>query len=285
MDRAMGLLAWLFGFKNKKAKIPINLDGPGSFSMNAVGESHYQENLLKIAGDYSEDGVEIDVLAKLRESCSRYGLKLALYFSEGDWNWPGASDGKGYREGTGINPEIKKAQLKELCTRYGPIEFFWMDHAAGDGGLSHRETVDWIHRFQPDCFVGFNHGAPAGRLSLREMGKPGPVGDSSATRYNKEAEADYNGYLVAEFTYPLLPPHEGGAMWFYSLPEHDSLCLPATKIFEDYLGAMKYGNIFSLNIGPDYSGRIRDVDVATLSTVGALIRQYKLDGTYRLRSN
>ena len=160
-----------------------------------------------------------------------------------------------------------------------------MDHAAGDGGLSHRETVDWIHRFQPDCFVGFNHGAPAGRLSLREMGKPGPVGDSSATRYNKEAEADYNGYLVAEFTYPLLPPHEGGAMWFYSLPEHDSLCLPATKIFEDYLGAMKYGNIFSLNIGPDYSGRIRDVDVATLSTVGALIRQYKLDGTYRLRSN
>jgi alpha-L-fucosidase len=227
----------------------------------------------------------IDVLAKLRESCDRYGLKLALYFSEGDWNWPGAADGKGYRQGTCINPEIKKAQLKELCTRYGPIEFFWMDNAVGDGGLSHRETVEWIHRFQPDCFVGFNHGTPAGRLSLREMGKPGPVGDSSATRYNKEAEADYDGYLAAEFTYPLLPPHEGGAMWFYSLPEHDSLCHPATKIFEDYLGAVKYGNIFSLNIGPDYGGRIRDIDVATLSTVGALIRQYELDGSDRLRSN
>lgn len=38
--------------------------------------------------------IGIDVLAKLRKSCDRYGIKLALYFSEGDWNWPGAVDGK-----------------------------------------------------------------------------------------------------------------------------------------------------------------------------------------------
>ena len=68
--------------------------------------------------------IGIDVLAKLRKSCDKYGIKLALYFSEGDWNWPGAVDGKGYDQGAGINPEMKKAQLKELCTRYGPIEFY-----------------------------------------------------------------------------------------------------------------------------------------------------------------
>ena len=28
-----------------------------------------------------------DVLAKLKKSCDKYGIKLALYFSEGDWNW------------------------------------------------------------------------------------------------------------------------------------------------------------------------------------------------------
>lgn len=39
----------------------------------------------------------IDVLAKLRKSCDKYGIKLALYFSEGDWNWPGAVDGKGHK--------------------------------------------------------------------------------------------------------------------------------------------------------------------------------------------
>jgi len=218
----------------------------------------------------------IDVLAKLRKSCDKYGIKLALYFSEGDWNWEGAADGKGWQAGSSINLEIKKAQLKELCTLYGPIEFFWMDHAIGDGGLSHKETTEFVNQLQPNCFVGFNHGDPAGRLSLREMGNPGPLGDEKTTKYNKDAEANYKGYLTAEFTYPILPPHEGGAAWFYSLPKHDNLCLPAENIYQDYLGAVKYGNIFSLDIGPGYDGKIREIDVKTLQQVGEMIKQ-KID--------
>jgi alpha-L-fucosidase len=216
-----------------------------------------------------------DVLAQLRKSCDKYGLKLAMYFSEGDWNWPGAVDGQNWKAGEGKNPEMKKAQLKELCTRYGPIEFFWMDHAIGDGGLGHKETAEWVHRFQPDCFIGFNHGEPAGRLCLREMGKPGKIGDASTSKYNKEAEASYQGYLVAEFTYPILPEHEGGAMWFYSLPKHDDLCKPAEDLYRDYLGAVKYGNIFSIDVGPDYEGRIRKIDAKTLRKVGKYIRKKK----------
>jgi alpha-L-fucosidase len=217
--------------------------------------------------------LEIDVLAKLRKSCDKYGIKLALYFSEGDWNWQGAVDGKGFWSGDSNNPEMKKAQLKELVTKYGPIEFFWMDHAAGTGGLSHKETTEFIHQFQPNCFVGYNHGEASGRLSLRERGKPGKVGDASATKYNKEAEASYTGYLAAEFTYPILPPHEGGADWFYSLPKHDNLCHPVEKLYNDYVGAVKYGNIFSIDIGPNYEGKIRDIDVKTLTEVGKMISE------------
>jgi alpha-L-fucosidase len=206
----------------------------------------------------------MDVLARLRESCDKYGLKLALYFSEADWTWPDHE-----------NAELKKAQLKELCTRYGPIEFFWMDHAQGEGGLGHPETVEWVHQFQPDCFVGFNHGVPAGRLALRERGKAGPIGDDSATKYNKQGEASYKGYLVAEFTYPILPEHQGGADWFYSLPEHDNLCHSHEKIFQDYIEAREYGNIFSLNVGPDYAGKLREIDVKTLQRVGEMIRAWE----------
>jgi len=215
----------------------------------------------------------IDVLARLRKSCDRYGIKLALYFSEGDWNWPEAVDGKGGKGG--VNPDVKKAQLRELLTGYGPIEFWWMDHAVGTGGLPHDQTVTWMHRFQPNTLVGFNHGAPAGRLCLRERGRYGKLGDASATKYNKDAETSHSGYLVAEFTYPILPAHKGGADWFYSLPEHDSLCHPAQKIYEDYLGAVKFGNIFSINVGPNYAGRIRDIDVKTLTQVGAMIEAEK----------
>ncbi len=224
-----------------------------------------------------------DVLSALRQSCDKYGLKLALYFSEGDWTWlPGTLPPDGIKPGgakwgdpvwaSSTNPEKKKAQLRELLTQYGPIEFLWMDHAQGTGGLNHAETAAWAEQFQPDCFVGFNHGEPAGRIVLRERGTPGPIGDAKTSQYNKEAESNYKGYRVAEFTYPILPEHKGGADWFYSLPQHDTLCLPAEKIYTDYCGAVQYGNIFSLDVGPDYRGCLRDIDVSTLHQVGDMIR-------------
>lgn len=221
----------------------------------------------------SNSALGIDVLAKLRKSCDKYGIKLALYFSEGDWNWPGAEDGQWMKGGS--NQEIKKAQLEELCTNYGPIEFFWMDHAVGDGGLSHTETVKWIHQFQPNCFIGFNTGETAGRLNLRERGKPGLIGDKNTVWNEAHLKDNYDNFLVAEFTYPILPAHEGGADWFYSLPKHDSLCQPVQKLYEDYLGAVRFGNIFSIDVGPNYEGKLRDIDVKTLTEVGNLIQSKK----------
>jgi alpha-L-fucosidase len=195
-----------------------------------------------------------DVLAALRKSCDKHKIKLALYFSEGDWTWPGAVDGKG-GSGSGRNPEVEKAQLRELCTKYGPIEFFWMDCAAGHAGLSHEETVAWVKSFQPGCFVGFNGGG--GDLRAGEMGKPGKVEPP---------------YLVGEFTYPIQPPRPKGAVWFYSLPENEDACHSAEKLFQDYQGAVKHGNIFSLDAGPDYQGRLRKIDVERLRKVGQMIR-------------
>jgi alpha-L-fucosidase len=211
-----------------------------------------------------------DVLGELRHACDKHGIKLALYFSEGDWTWPGSVDGASQKGGS--NPEMKKAQLRELLTKYGSIEYIWFDHAVGDGGLSHRETLAFVKSIQPACLVGFNHGDQEGAdIRVGELGKPSPLEDNSgAGPYMKDAPG--KNYRLAEFTYPILPPHEGGAMWFYSLPKHDQLCLPAEKIYADYLGAVKYGNIFSLDVGPDYAGRLRDIDVQTLRRVGQYIR-------------
>jgi alpha-L-fucosidase len=213
-----------------------------------------------------------DVLANLCKSCDKYGLKLALYFSEGEWAWPGGVAGKGYGAGVGKNPAMKQAQLKELLTQYGPIEYIWFDHAVGDGGLSHADTVAFCKALQPACFIGFNSGDQADAdIRLGEMGRPGPLADHSAAGPHMKNPPGKN-YRLAEFTYPILPKHKGGAMWFYSLPEHDALCLDAEKIYADYLGAKKYGNVFALDVGPDYRGRLRDIDVVTLRKVGEMIR-------------
>ncbi len=208
----------------------------------------------------------IDVLAKLRKSCDKYGIRLALYFSEGDWRHPLATP----EEKTQV-ADYKRAQLKELCTLYGPVDFFWMDHAAcGDGGLSHVKTVEWIHKFQPNCFVGFNHGQPAGRLCLRERGTPGKLGDLETSKYNKKAEKAYKGYHLAEFTYPISSTH-----WFDNPAIKPESYHSPDKIYRDYLGALKFGNIFSLDVGPSPEGKLRDRDVQILKQVGELIRSGK----------
>jgi alpha-L-fucosidase len=215
-----------------------------------------------------------DVLAELRKSCDEHGIRLALYFSEGEWNWPGGVDGKSWKAGSGKNPPMKTAQLKELLTQYGPIEYIWFDHAVGDGGLSHADTVAFCKSLQPGCFVGFHHGDQEGAdIRLGEMGRPGPLEDHAAAGPHMK-DAPSKSYRLAEFTYPILPPHKGGAMWFYSLPKHDGLCHPAEKLYADYLGAVKYGNIFALDVGPDYDGRLRDIDVQTLRKVGEMIRTH-----------
>jgi len=194
-----------------------------------------------------------DVLADVRKSCDKYGIKLALYFSEGEFK-----DNKDYHPG-GYTPEMKKAQLKELLTQYGPIEYIWFDHAQTDGGLSHEETTAWCHQCQPGTLIGYNSGKKSGEVRIGERGRPRPIDPKS-------------GYLAAEFTYPILPDHKGGAQWFYSLPEHDHLCLSATALYRDYAAAVKHGNIFSVDVGPDYNGKLREIDVKTLREVGAMIK-------------
>jgi alpha-L-fucosidase len=208
----------------------------------------------------------IDVVAAVKQACDRHGLKLALYFSEGEFAWQEggqlqSAGGSGYHTG-GRNPELKQAQLRELLTRYGPIEFLWLDVAVGDGGLSHADTVRFVKGIQPGCFVGFNGGDQTDAdIQLRERGTPGPVSPPAS---------------LAELTYPILEGQgsrgQRGAQWFYSLPENDGLCVPAEKLYADWQAAGQFGNIFSLDAGPDRNGRLRDIDVDTLRTVGRYIR-------------
>ena len=215
----------------------------------------------------------MDVLARLRKSCDRHGIKLALYYSESEWRWPGAREGEAYHNG--INPEQKKAQLKELLTRYGPIEFVWFDNAVNDGGLNHKETTEWVKRLQPNCIVGFSSGQAAGEMQIGEDGRPGPMDHHAVVcPYMNNNPFDkwdptHKGYRITEILQPIIA--EPSPMWFYD-PSAGDTCRSAADLYATYLGAVKHGNLFDLGVSPDRQGKLRDIEVRTLQQVGKLIR-------------
>lgn len=67
----MGILSWLFGDSDKNLdydqidvdKEKVTLPGPGTYSLDIVGESHYQKALNSICGGRTECGVDYKVIA------------------------------------------------------------------------------------------------------------------------------------------------------------------------------------------------------------------------------
>lgn len=226
-----------------------------------------------------------DVLGELRKSCDKYGIKLCLYFSEADWTWPGLK-----------NAEMKKAQLTELMTNYGEIALIWLDVAQWDGGLDHRETEKLIRKYQPNCFIGVNHGRPVGDLQSREMGAPVPLEkvevsplpegiiDSlvalnekyvmdlnwqEAAKIEKQLYDHYPHYLLAESAI-CINQKDGKWYWFYNTETNDN-AIPAEQIYSIYKQAIQNKVLFSLAMGPDRNGEIKPVDVQRLKEVKQLI--------------
>jgi alpha-L-fucosidase len=227
-----------------------------------------------------------DVLAELRKSCDKYGIQLCLYFSEGDWRWPD------YK-----NPEAKKAQLTELFTNYGEIPLIWLDVAQWDGGLSHSETEALIRHYQPNTFIGVNHGQPAGDLQSREMGTFQAIEKNTnaaltqheidslvtlnekfvldlnwqeAARVEHKMATHYKRYLAAECAICINQLNDKW-YWFYNIEtEHNAIA--ADRIYNMYQEAIKNKVLLSLALGPNRKGELRAVDLSRLKEVGEKIR-------------
>ncbi len=57
----MGLFSWLFGIDEGSSTETLNItNGPGTYGVEVVGESHYQEALESICGGRTEDGLEVE---------------------------------------------------------------------------------------------------------------------------------------------------------------------------------------------------------------------------------
>ena len=210
------------------------------------------------AGDFHAGrvGPKRDLVGPFVEAFRRAGLKVGLYYSPADWfhpdypgpyfrDWPGNSDWSS-DEARLRFIAYYRAQLVELMTRYGKIDYLWYDGCIPDN-LQSREVNEEILRLQPEILINERNGEPW-HVSISEQAikaaKPGVAWEACMTLN------DNWGY------------HAGDANW--KNPRQVIQMLTDT--------ASKAGNLL-LNVGPRPDGTIPAESVDILRKSGDWLRR------------
>jgi alpha-L-fucosidase len=208
-----------------------------------------------------------DILEMLAEACHRRDFPLCLYYSIVDMNQPNyPNQGRSYeRSGPepGDEPDLGKylaflrAQVRELCTRYGEISGFWWDANV----IRHCDPSinQMIRALQPnavindrgfDCATGFGGG---------DFGTP---------------ERDYNEGQVDEATAFARPTEAcqavGAQSWGY---REDEDYFTDRYIMESIAKVLAKGGNYLLNVGPKADGAFPDEAAGILRRIGKWYRQ------------
>jgi len=220
-----------------------------------------------------------DIVGELAEACRRAHLPFGIYLSPWDRN---------HRDyGRAAYVDYYRAQLTDLCTRYGELFEVWFDGANGGDGYygGARETrkidapryYDWpsivalVHRLQPMACTFDPLGA-----DIRWVGNEnGVAGDPCWPTMPDETYTEVHGnagvrggalWWPAETDVSIRPG------WFYHSDEDAKVKTPdeLIRLFDHSVGR---GTNLVLNLPPDRRGRIADQDVKVLHSFGDAIRK------------
>ena len=248
-----------------------------------------------------------DVLAQLKQSCDKYGLKLGVYLSPWDRNAP--------QYGTESYNDFFVAQLTELCSNYGKLFEVWFDGACGEGKNGKKQRYDWqryyavIRALQPDAVIAIsgpdvrwigNEGGKVRESEWSVVGAPAILTEKVAAQ-SQQSETDLTfdrreedlgsrDALQGE-TALIWSPAEADVSvttgWFY----HDWKYYffrkkrTAKQLADIYFNTVGGNATLLLNVPPDKHGLISPREQRTLKTFTALTRapfRHPLQASYAL---
>ncbi len=209
-----------------------------------------------------------DILAELAPALRDRGIALHFYYSLVDWTHPA------YRNDWPAYVAYYQAQVRELCTRFGPLggilfDGYWpraifntpeeVEYFQPRGAWDLAGTYDIIHSLQPGAVVVNNtHVLPlkGEDYQVWELDMPG------------ENKIGFNTTEVG--TKPTAVWWNLNAGWAYAP------CWHQVKSSGEILGSLrqarKRGAVFMLNVGPRPWGDIHPDEQAVLRQIGQRIR-------------
>lgn len=202
-------------------------------------------------------GPRRDVVREFVEACRRHGLRVGLYWSWVDWNYPDWAaryvwtDLQEWRQPLPGDAHDRMvdylhAQVREMLTQYGTIDLFWFD-----GGFltaeqyRSRELVEEMRRLQPGILIN------------DRAGFPGDFG-------NPEGLMPTEG---SDRAWELCHPSTAFTTWTTPLDDPALFAAPC-ELLGLLSDAAGLGGNFLLNIGPQADGLIPTESREQLQTLG-----------------
>ncbi|MCL2329823.1 MAG: alpha-L-fucosidase, partial [Phycisphaerae bacterium] len=214
-----------------------------------------------------------DPLKMLADECAKQGIRLGFYYSIADWHhpdylpisdWDPAVRPADQRDMTKYL-DYMEAQLKELCTNYGPVACIWYDGA-------HQQKEPWkkarfakinreLRRLQPGIIINdrSNH--------LEDYVTPEQFVPPIGVRH-------YDGSFPAWESCMTITTGNGSfphmAWWGYDKNEtkfkEPARCI---RMLPDIVS--RGGNLL-LNIGPDANGKIVPAEAKVFAAIGEWLK-------------
>ncbi|GAA0588750.1 hypothetical protein GCM10009534_23680 [Kribbella sandramycini] len=190
--------------------------------------------------DVAKSPYQRDVVRQYADSFRKAGLNVGFYYSIWDRT-------------NGENTELVINQLRELLTRYGPIEQLWFDawtFAPGYGKIPYDQVRDFVRNVSPGTVIVNND-----------------KNDSLATSDVLEYE---DGRPPAGLTDPIqMSDMISSSNWDWFHNDQS----PGPRTLEDIVGEETYqrdhGYQYLLNVGPSRDGRMEQQYADLLQQVGA----------------
>ncbi|MHB0959504.1 MAG: alpha-L-fucosidase [Pirellulaceae bacterium] len=182
------------------------------------------------------------------------GLKVGFYYSMLDWHEPA------YRTNLPkFVDEFMFAQVRELCTNYGPLDCVWFDGEWDHPAAAWKapELVRMIRALQPTALIN-------DRLGLNERG---------VTRlcdfYTREQPSEINVAMgfEREEPYPWEACMTIGEYWQYSIK--DTQLKSTAELIRILVDVVSRGGNLLLNVGPTPDGQIPPPQVERMQAIGA----------------
>lgn len=193
-----------------------------------------------------------DFVREFVEACREEGLRVGLYYSIMSWQWPAIFDGpaKDPEGWSGMVAETH-AQIRELMTEYGQIDYLWYDGCVvpgmGDAAIRVKfwkadELNAMARSLQPDILINDRSGLPEDVTTPEQYLTPGPEG------------------RLWECCQTI------GTSWGWSRIEDD--LKDADTLIRQLIFCARYGGNFLLNISPLGNGSLDAQQVERMRAIG-----------------